>query len=284
MRAHVRSCGACRTFSTSLAQRPGDLAALAPGLPATAGAALLAHLLPGAKAGLASSAGTAAAGAGGGMAATVATKVAIVAVATAALAGTGTVGRDAVTAPYHSARPAVAAPSAPHVRPTSAPASAPARLVSATASRVTGPAHAEHGRSHAAADRRPAETSRDPAKSQAMPAHGPLAAHANHERRGANGQAPAQAKRQTAFSHGRRPEAKAVSHPSVSAKTPPPAATVGPRPAHPGRPAVAAAPATQAKPAKPATPAGAQGLPAAAVTTPPSTTPPGTSGAAHAAK
>jgi RNA polymerase sigma factor (sigma-70 family) len=284
MRAHVRSCGACRTFRTALAQRPGDLAALAPGLPATAGAELLAHLLPGAKAGLASSAGSAAAGAGGGMAATVATKVAIVAVATATLAGTGTVGRNAVTAPDHSARPAVAAPSAPHVRPTSAPASAPARLVSATASRVTGPAHPEHGRSHAAADRRPAETSRDPAKSQAMPAHGPLAAHANHERRGANGQAPAQAKRQTAFSHGRRPEAKAASsHPSHSAKTPPPAPTVGPRPAHPGRPAVAAAPATQAKPAapaKPATPAGAQGLPAAAVTTPPSTTPPGTSGAA----
>src|SRR5512133_1108546 len=73
MRAHVRSCRACRTFKTALAQRPAALAA-------TAGAALLAHLLPGAKAGLASSAGTAA-GAGGGMAATVAGKVAVVAVA-----------------------------------------------------------------------------------------------------------------------------------------------------------------------------------------------------------
>src|SRR4051812_2812664 len=67
MRAHVRSCRACRTFRTALAQRPADLAAMTPALPATAGAALLAHLLPGAKAGLASSAGTAAtAGAGGG--------------------------------------------------------------------------------------------------------------------------------------------------------------------------------------------------------------------------
>ena len=101
MRAHVRSCRACRTFKTALAQRPADLAALAPALPATAGAALLAHLLPGAKAGLVSSAGTAA-GAGGGMAATVAAKVAIVAVATATLAGTGTVVRDAVTAPHRS--------------------------------------------------------------------------------------------------------------------------------------------------------------------------------------
>ena len=62
MRAHVRSCRACRTFKTALAHRPADLAALAPALPATAGAALLAHLLPGAaKAGLASSAGPAAA-------------------------------------------------------------------------------------------------------------------------------------------------------------------------------------------------------------------------------
>src|SRR5436190_10545260 len=92
VRAHVRSCRACRTFKTALAQRPADLAALAPALPASAGVALLAHLLPGAKAGLASSAGTAAgAGAGGGVAATVATKVAIVAVATATLAGTGSV-------------------------------------------------------------------------------------------------------------------------------------------------------------------------------------------------
>src|SRR3954471_2570747 len=74
VRAHVRSCRACRTFKTALAQRPADLAARAPALPVSAAAALLAHLLPGAKAGLASGAGTAA-GAAGGMAATVATKV-----------------------------------------------------------------------------------------------------------------------------------------------------------------------------------------------------------------
>jgi RNA polymerase sigma factor (sigma-70 family) len=109
IRAHIRSCRACRTFKTALAQRPADLAALAPALPATAGAALLAHLLPGAKAGLASSAGTAA-GAGGGMAATVAGKVAIVAVATATLAGTGTVVRDAATAPHRSTPSAPSAP------------------------------------------------------------------------------------------------------------------------------------------------------------------------------
>ena len=102
MRAHVRSCRACRQFKTALAQRPADLAVLAPALPATAGAALLAHLLPGAKAGLAASAG-AAGGAGGGVAATVATKAAIVLVATATLAGTGTVVREVVTAPDRGA-------------------------------------------------------------------------------------------------------------------------------------------------------------------------------------
>ena len=58
MRAHVRSCRACRQFKTALAQRPADLAALAPALPRTLRAALLAHLLPGAKAGLASGAST----------------------------------------------------------------------------------------------------------------------------------------------------------------------------------------------------------------------------------
>src|SRR4051812_35232312 len=93
VRAHVRSSRACRTFKTALAQRPADLAALAPALPVSAAAALLAHLLPGAaKAGLASSAGTAAgAGASGGIAAAGAPQVAIVGVAAGALAGAGSV-------------------------------------------------------------------------------------------------------------------------------------------------------------------------------------------------
>jgi RNA polymerase sigma factor (sigma-70 family) len=304
VRAHVRSCRSCRQFKAALVQRPADLAALAPALPATAGAALLSHLLPGAKAGLASGAGTAA-GAGGGMAVTVATKAAIVAIATATLAGTGTVVRDAVTAPDRAARPGMAAPSAPRTRTISAtgsaPASlrpaAPASLRPAAPAAVTGSGGAGRGPSHAAADRGLSGPSRGAAPTAAPTTIAPPA-QAQHERRGATEQATGQSKRQTASSHGRRPEAKAAkSPPTHSAKSPPPAAAAKARPAAPERRAVAAAPAAHAQPARvqnpqPAThaqPAGVQDPQSAAADTPPADTPPadtpaGNSGAAHAAK
>lgn len=280
MRAHVRSCRACRTFKTALTQRPADLGALAPALPASAAAALLAHLLPGAKAGLASGAGTAAAGtAGGGMAATVATKVAIVAVATATLAGTGTVVRDAVTTPDHSARPALAAPSAPHVRATSAPASAPPTLGPTATARMAGSARPEHGRSHASADRRSSEPLRGGAAKTA-PAAGALPAQAQHGRRVAKGHATAQAKPK-AGARGRRSEPKGVkghrAHP-VQGTRPASAVKAHPaKPAHPERPAVAVGPPTHAQDAQ-------SPPPAAADTAPADTTSSGNSGVAHATK
>jgi RNA polymerase sigma factor (sigma-70 family) len=297
MRSHMRSCRACRQFKAALAQRPADLAALAPALPATTGATLLAHLLPGAKAGLASSAGTAA-GAGGGVAATVATKAAIAVVAAATLAGTGSVVRDAVATHERHARSSAVA--APRARPNSAPASlvpGVTSLVPAATSRVAGSARPEHGRSHAAVDRRSSGPSRSGA-GKAVPATGALLAQVNHEHGGARSQATAQAKPQTASSHGRRPEAKAAkSPPTHSAKSPPPAAAAKARPAAPERRAVAAAPAAHAQPARvqnpqPAThaqPAGVQDPQSAAADTPPADTPPadtpaGNSGAAHAAK
>jgi RNA polymerase sigma factor (sigma-70 family) len=275
VRAHVRSCRACRTFKTALAQRPTDLGALAPALPASAGAALLAHLLPGAKAGLAASAGTAVgAGAGGGMAATVATKVAIVAVATVTVAGAGSVVRDTVTTPDR-ARPAVAAPSSPRARPISASASAPASPQRATSAPAAGSAlHARTG-SHA--------TSRSPkpspgAKAKGPPATGALPTQAQHGRRVAKGQAIAQAKREAAPSRGRRSDLKpARSHPAHPAKGTPPAA-VNARPAHPEHPAVAGGPSAHAQPA------GTKGLVPAPDATPAVATPPGNSGAAHTAK
>ena len=263
LRAHVRSCRACRQFKTALAQRPADLAALAPALPTTAGAALLAHLLPGAKAGLASSAGTAA-GAGGGAAATVATKAAIVVVATAGLAGTGTVVRDVVTPARESPRPAAAAPSAPRTRPISAPGP----LRPATAGGLAGSARGGGGRAPAAADR---HTSADRAQAKA-PAAG---AHAAQQHRGAKGQPPGQAKRQAAAANGRRPaRTTAKSHPAHPAAGRPATASVPKaHPTHPAHPAVAATPAP------PAQPQGAQDAQGNA-----DATPPGNSGAAHAAK
>jgi RNA polymerase sigma factor (sigma-70 family) len=268
VRAHVRSCRACRSFKTALAQRPADLAALAPALPASAGAALLAHLLPGAKAGLASGAG-----AGGGMAATVASKVAIVAVATATVAGTGSVVRDAVTAPDRDARPAAAAPSSPRARPISASASAPPSLQRAAPGSALRPRTGSH------------TSSRSPkhapgARAKGSPASGALPTQARHGRGLAKGQATAQAKREAAASRGRRSNLRrAKSHPTVHpAKGTRPAAAVKAQAAHPEHPAVAAAPSAHAQPAVTQVP------PPAADAAPAATTPPGNSGAAHAAK
>jgi RNA polymerase sigma factor (sigma-70 family) len=276
VRAHVRSCRACRTFKTALSQRPADLAALAPALPASAGAALLAHLLPGAKAGLASSAG-AAAGAGGGMAATVATKVAIVAVATVTVAGTASVVRDEVAAPARDARPAVAAPSSPRARPISASASAPSSPQRAASAPATGSAPRPGTGTHT--------TSRSPnrsptGKTKKPPATGALPKQAQHGRRVAKGQAIAQAKRTAAPSRGRRSRLEpAKSHPAHPGKGAPPAApAVKARPAPPEHPAVAAGPSAHAQPA------GAQAPQLAADLAPAVTTPPRNAGATHAAK
>ncbi|HEX6618262.1 MAG TPA: sigma-70 family RNA polymerase sigma factor [Solirubrobacteraceae bacterium] len=280
MRAHVRSCRACRTFKTALAHRPADLAALAPALPATAGAALLAHLLPGAaKAGLASSAGTAAgagAGAGGGIAATVASKVAIVAVATATLAGTGSVVRDAVTAPDRDARPAVAAPSAPRARPISSSASAPGASRPAASAPAAGAALRPRTGAHATSHRPKPSPG---AKAKGPPAIGALPTQAQHGRRVAKGQATAQAKREAAQSRRRRSGLKHVkSHPAHPAKRTPPVAAANARPAHPEHPAVAAGPLAHAQPA------GTEAPQPAVDAAPAVTTPPGNAGAAHAAK
>jgi RNA polymerase sigma factor (sigma-70 family) len=282
VRAHVRSCRSCRAFKTALAQRPADLAALAPALPATAGAALLAHLVPGAKAGLASGA-AAATGAGGGMAATVAGKVAIVALATATVAGTGSVVRDAVTAPDRSKVSAGAAPSAMSTRPISAPISAPASLRPVARAPIRTPARSDPGQSHATADR----GSSSPSRGTAAPAVSPsrvLPAQAKGRQHGAKGPTTAQANRQAAASHRRGSAPKrAVSHPTHPAKPTRPAAAVTAHPAHPEHPAAAAAhPAHVPHAVAPALPpvAGAAPTDAGAA----ATSPPGNSGAAHAAK
>jgi RNA polymerase sigma factor (sigma-70 family) len=273
VRAHVRSCRACRTFRTALAQRPADLAALAPALPGSAGAALLAHLLPAVKGGLSSGAG---AGAGGGMAATVATKVAIVAVATVTVAGTGSVVRDTVTAPDRDARPAVAAPSSPRARPISASASAPSSPQRATSAPAVGSALRPRTGSHTTSrSAQPART----AKAKEPPSTGSPAPQAQHGRRVAKRQVMAQAKRAAAPSRSHRSGLEpAKRHPAHPAKgTPPAAAAVKARPAHPEHAAVAAGPSAHAEPAVAQS---GQPVPAA----PAVTTPPGNSGAVHVAK
>jgi RNA polymerase sigma factor (sigma-70 family) len=124
MRAHVRSCRACRRFKAELVQRPRDLSALVPALPA--GGGLLAQLLGGLEAGGAVST------VGGGAAATLAAKAALIAATAVTVAGAATVVRSA---PHPAPAPAAAA---------TQPAAAPARAVHAPMRTVAAPA-APHG-------------------------------------------------------------------------------------------------------------------------------------------
>jgi RNA polymerase sigma factor (sigma-70 family) len=98
VRAHLRSCRSCRQFKVALAQRPSDLALLAPPLPAAAGAALLTAVAGGGAA----TAGAGAAGAGG---TAIATKIVAVLTATAVAAG-GTVAATEVVGDHGPPTPA----------------------------------------------------------------------------------------------------------------------------------------------------------------------------------
>jgi RNA polymerase sigma factor (sigma-70 family) len=222
MRAHVRSCRSCRQFKAALDSRPADLAALAPALPAAVGAALLGHLLPGAKAGFASGAG-AASSAGGGLAATVGTKATVVVATTAALAGSTAAVRtvlapsDDSTPVSTRALPAAAQPS--HKQHVSAPTggTAPALVHRNTPSRAHGVA-----RGHA--------------KSK-----GESAKHTAHAKgRRARGVPPGQAKRAgNTTGPGKSAVAHAQLKPAKAAK-----------PVRPVKPAMPAKPARPAKPKK----------------------------------
>jgi RNA polymerase sigma factor (sigma-70 family) len=98
VRAHLRSCRSCRQFKAALAQRPSDLALLAPPLPAAAGAALLTAIAGGGAA----TAGGGAAGAGAGAGGTaLASKIVAIVTATAAAAG-GTVAATKVVGDHGS--------------------------------------------------------------------------------------------------------------------------------------------------------------------------------------
>ncbi len=108
VRAHLRSCPSCRRFQEDLARRPGELALLAPPLPAAAAGALLERLLP---------AGVSAAGTAAAVAPKIAASLAVV----AAVAGGGQLAR-------HHVRPVP-----PAVRPATRPAPVAARTASPVA-------------------------------------------------------------------------------------------------------------------------------------------------------
>ncbi len=117
VRAHLRSCAACRSFRDGIKGRQQDLAALSP-LPAAAAAGMLQGLLGGSGA---ASGGGLAAALGGGAAKTIATSAAAKGVATVAVvAAVGVTAADRtgvihVGLPGNAAQPAKEAPAAPAV-------------------------------------------------------------------------------------------------------------------------------------------------------------------------
>jgi RNA polymerase sigma factor (sigma-70 family) len=154
IRGHLRSCQACSAFEGLLRQRPGELAALVPVLPAAAAAGVFGRLLPHAGAGAGSSAAAGTAGGLGALANLTSGVVAKLAVAVVVIVGGATeVGRvvgptppaaTAATAPS-TARAPVGADQLPPFTPEWAAGAARASAVS------TAVGH----RSHAAADARP---------------------------------------------------------------------------------------------------------------------------------
>ena len=110
MRAHVRACRACREFKAALAERPADLAALAPAPHAAIAATWLSRLF--------AATGSSSAGGASWVAGTLTTKAVGVLVATATVAGTATAVREATSHPaptprsHHAAERAAAAPHA----------------------------------------------------------------------------------------------------------------------------------------------------------------------------
>jgi len=119
VRAHLRSCAACRSFRDGIKGRRQDLAAVSP-LPAAAAAGMLQGLLGGSGA---ASGGGVAAALGGGAAKTIATSAAVKGVATVAVvAAVGVTAADRTGVihlglPGEAAQPAKQAPAEPGVDP-----------------------------------------------------------------------------------------------------------------------------------------------------------------------
>jgi RNA polymerase sigma factor (sigma-70 family) len=150
IRAHLRSCRSCRRFRTAIETRPADLRALAAPLPAGAGAAVLAAVLPG---GSATVAGGGAAAAGGALA--------------AGASGTGAAGTGAGVAAGAGAGGAVAATGSAVAGGTFAGLATKAAIVAAVGAAALGAARLEapEGGPAGAAGRPPARSAAAPAAS-----------------------------------------------------------------------------------------------------------------------
>jgi RNA polymerase sigma factor (sigma-70 family) len=263
MRAHVRACRACREFKAALAERPADLAALAPAPPAAVGAMWLGRLL-------AAAGGPSA----GGVAGMTATKTVAVMVAAATLAGTATAVHEAASRPAPTSLSDRAAVRSPDVRDAASRAarvpvlSSPRPATSGGASLSTSATVAPSAKPSAV--ERPATPSSgedaEPAKKASQPSAGPPASNSHGPRKAASpprrshgehaggaGHAKHAPPRRTKEAHAGpgEPAARGRAKPAHAGGAKPPHAGGG-KPAHAG----GAKPASpgQAKPASPATP------------------------------
>ena len=243
IRAHLRACRACREFRAAMQTRPADLRALASPLPAAAGAAVLAAVLPGGSATVAGGAGTAAAGSGvaagaagagsatagpalagagsvaaGGAFAGLATKAAIV--ATIGAAAVGAAKLDGWARAPHPAERAL-------IGPTAQGPLARASLGAAPIARRSGaPATAGHAGAAVPAVA-PGRSRPARAKRASHPSRRSAAARAAHQRAA------------TARTRGSTHSTRRARHARAA------------RPAHAAQPARAARPAPPARPARP---------------------------------
>ena len=297
MRAHVRACRACREFKAALAERPADLAALAPAPAAAIGAMWLGRLL-------AAAGGSSA----GGVTGTLATKTVAVMVAAATLAGTATAVHEAASRPAPTSLSDRAAVRSPDVRDAASraarvPVLSWARPATSGGASLSTSARVAPSAKPSAVERPatpPSGEDAEPAKKASQPSAGPPASNSHGPRKATSPPKRSHGKHAGGAGHakhappGHTKEAHAGHGKPAARGRAKPAHAGGAKPAH----AVGAKPASpgQAKPAspgqaKPAHAGDAQPVPAvqanpphagsAVAGAPPE---PGASGRAHASK
>jgi RNA polymerase sigma factor (sigma-70 family) len=203
VRAHLRSCKHCRQFKAALAQRPAELAMLAPPLPAAAAAGLLASIGGGTAAAAAGTGAGVGASAGG---TALASKLVAIVTVTATAAG-GTVAATEVVR-HHPSKTSHQTDRAPRqvTSPTHS-SSLPGRSGSGVPDRVRG------SRAGRGALDRPARRKSDPAVEAGAPGRASPPSHVSRPERARGGGRPD------------RPAPPAGKSPAKNPKPPKPAKT-----------------------------------------------------------
>ena len=229
IRAHLRDCRACAAFQAQLAERPAQLAALAPAAPLLAGAGLASHLAGGGS-------GVGASATAGGVLATTGAKVAGLAAVAGVAVGGGIAGPGVVAHHHRHGRSAPAVATVVAARPAGAQAAAAraAAPVLRPVPATVAPAHHAPATTAPAAAKVPERSPTGPAKGQASPPSAPVVGP--RKARGPAKPAPARPLKAQAKGHGKaqgkalgRPVAAAPATPTDTAPRAAPDTAKGPR-------------------------------------------------------